>query len=181
MKPTQSPLNSSLSDVQTLQSLAASQAEEIQRLKHQLDWFKRQLFGEKSEKRDLTDNPFQHTIAELLQTLPVIPDQPESKQTITYQRGTAKKNALAGTPDDSGLRFDETVPVEEILLSAPELEGPDAADYEVISHKVTYRLAQRPGSQVVLKYTRPVLKKKSTQALITAPAPKAFILRRHSR
>lgn len=171
MKPTQSPLNSPLADVQTLQSLAVSQAEEIQRLKHQLDWFKRQLFGEKSEKRNLTDNPFQHTIAELLQPLPVLPNQPEPKQAITYQRGTAKKNALAGSPDDSGLRFDETVPVEEILLSAPELEGPDAADYEVISHKVTYRLAQRPGSQVVLKYTRPVLKKKSTQVLITVPAP----------
>ena len=63
------------------------------------------------------------------------------------------------------------MPVEEIALTSPELEGPDADDYEIISHKVTYRLAERPGSQVVLKYTRPVLKRKSTQRIITAPAP----------
>ena len=70
---------------------------------------------------------------------------------------------MDGSPDDSGLRFDDSVPVEEIALLAPELEGPDADDYEIISYKVTYRLAERPGSQVVLKYTRPVLKKKSSQ------------------
>jgi len=146
--------------------------ERIQALEHQLNWFKRQLFGEKSEKRDMTDNPYQQTIADLLKELPEAPRrQEENKQTISYQRGKAKKNALDGTPDDSGLRFDDSVPVEEITLSAPELDGPDAADYEIVSYKVTYRLAERPGSQVVLKYTRPVLKKKSSQQLITTPAP----------
>lgn len=146
--------------------------EEIGHLKHQVAWFKRQLFGEKSEKRDMTDTPYQQTIVDLLKELPEIPKAPEDdKQTITFQRGKAKKNGLEGSPDDSGLRFDEGVPVEEIALTAPELEGPDADDYEVVSIKTTYRLAQRPGSQVVLKYTRPVVKKKSTQTLITTPAP----------
>ena len=144
----------------------------IQALEHQLNWFKRQLFGEKSEKRDMTANPHQHTIADLLKDLPETPARREQDtQTITYQRGKAKKNGLDGSPDDSGLRFDETVPVEEIVLSAPELDGPDADDYAIISYKVTYRLAERPGSQVVLKYSRPVLKKKSSQQLITTPAP----------
>ena len=144
----------------------------IQSLEHQLNWFKRQLFGEKSEKRDMTDNPHQHTIADLLKDLPETPARrEEDTETITYQRGKAKKNALDGSPDDSGLRFDDSVPVEEIVLSAPELDGPDADNYAIISYKVTYRLAERPGSQVVLKYTRPVLKKKSSQQLITTPAP----------
>lgn len=146
--------------------------EKIQALEHQLNWFKRQLFGEKSEKRDMTDNPYQQTIVDLLKELPEVPERPEEeKQTISYQRGKAKKNALDGTPDDSGLRFDDSVPVVEIALSARELEGPDADDFEVIGQKTTYRLAQRPGSQVVLKYTRPVIKKKSTQQVITTPAP----------
>ncbi len=155
-----------------LRAAVEQKEERIQALEHQLNWFKRQLFGEKSEKRDMTDNPYQQTIADLLKELPEIPKQPDGdKQTISYQRGKAKKNALDGSPDDSGLRFDDSVPVEEIILSAPELEGPDADDYEIISHKVTYRLAERPGSQVVLKYTRPVLKKKSSQRLVTTPAP----------
>lgn len=147
------------------------QNEHIQTLQHQLEWFKRQLFGEKSEKRDMADNPYQHTIAELLIELPAVARVPEEKQTIHYQRGVAQKNALEGTPDDSGLRFDESVPVEEIEILAPELQGPNAQDYEVIGYKTTYRLAQRPGSQVVLKYTRPVIKKKSTQQITTTAAP----------
>jgi transposase len=171
--------NNAADSLQVLQTLndqlrsAVDQKEErIQALEHQLNWFKRQLFGEKSEQRDMTDNPFQQTIADVMKELPETPPSPvEEKQTISYQRGKARKNALDGSPDDSGLRFDEGVPIQEIALSAPELEGPYADDYDVISHKVTYRLAERPGSQVVLKYTRPVLKKKSTQSLITTPAP----------
>ena len=31
----------------------------VESLNHQLDWFKRQLFGRKSEKRELEDNPHQ--------------------------------------------------------------------------------------------------------------------------
>lgn len=146
--------------------------EQVQGLKHQLDWFRRQLFGEKSEKRDMTDNPFQHTIADVLKELPEAKtEKAEEKETITYERGKAKKNALDGSPDDSGLRFDGSVPVEEIIISRPELEGPDADDYTIIGYKTTYRLAQRPGSQVVLKYTRPVIKKKSTQQISTTQAP----------
>lgn len=155
-----------------LHKTITQQSSKIQSLENQLNWFKRQIFGEKSEKRDMTDNPYQQTIAELLQDLPEVPvDDKEEKQTISYQRGKAKKNALEGSPDDSGLRFDDTVPVEEIELTAPELEGPDADDYEIISYKTTYRLAERPGSSVILKYTRPVIKKKSSQQLITMPAP----------
>ncbi len=144
----------------------------IQSLEQQLDWFKRQIFGEKSEKQDMIDNPYQHTIAELLQELPEAPSESdENKQKISYERGRAKKNVLEGSPDDSGLRFDEDVPVEEIKLIPPELEGENADLYEIISYKTTYRLAEHPGSQVVLKYTRPVLKKKSSGQLISISAP----------
>jgi transposase len=152
--------------------LVVSLQEKVQSLEQQLNWFKRQLFGEKSEKFDMTDNPYQQTIADVLGQLPELPDKPNAeKETITYQRGKAKKNALEGSPEDSGLRFDDSVPVEEIILSSPELEGPDADDYEVIGTKNTYRLAEHPGRQLVLKYIRKVLKKKSTQAIITPVAP----------
>ena len=68
-------------------------------------------------------------------------------------------------PDESELRFDPSVPVQEILLANPEVADlpPDA--YEVIGEKVTYRLAQRPGAYVILKYVRPVIKRKDTEAL----------------
>ena len=152
--------------------LVANLQEKVQSLELQLDWFKRQLFGEKSEKFDMTDNPYQQTITDVLGVLPELPVSPaDEKETITYQRGKSKKDILGGTPEDSGLRFDDSVPVEEIILPSPELDGPDADDYEVLSTKSTYRLAERPGSQLVLKYTRKVLKKKSTQSIITPAAP----------
>ena len=40
----------------------------------------------------------------------------------------------------------------------------------MIGGKVTYRLAQRPGSYVVLEYVRPVIKRCDTQALSCPPA-----------
>ena len=78
--------------------------------------------------------------------------------------------------DDSVPFFDDTrVPVEVIELSAPEAEGlaPDA--FEVIGHKESLRLAQRPGSFVVLKYRRPVIKLKATQAIVCPSAPAGVI------
>ena len=74
---------------------------------------------------------------------------------------------------ESGLRFDERVPVEVIELSAPQLQGPEADQYEIIDHKVTRKLAQRPGSYVVLEYRRPVLKHKPSATLMEVPAPSA--------
>jgi transposase len=41
----------------------------------------------------------------------------------------------------------------------------------VIGEKISYRLAQRPGSYVVLKYVRPLIKITATQAMHCAPAP----------
>lgn len=146
--------------------------EQLKDLQHQLDWFKRQMFGQKSEKRNMEDNPYQMTIADILNSLPELPEtEEEKKQTITYQRGTAKKRALDGSPNDSGLRFSPDVPVEEIVVAAPELEGNDRDSYEIIGYKTTYRLAQRTSSHVVLKYVRPVVKKKDTQDIKTPPAP----------
>jgi transposase len=72
---------------------------------------------------------------------------------------------------DSGLRFDATVPVQVIEQPAPELQGPEAEAFEVIGEKITHRLAQRPGSYVILEYHRPVLKRRDTEQLITTPAP----------
>lgn len=145
--------------------------QQLQALQNQLDWFKRQLFGQKSEKRNFEDNPYQTTIAQFFKDVPPVPDIVEQKQTVSYERGKAKKNVLDNAQNDSGLRFDERVPVEEIHVCAPELIGPDKGSYIVIDHKITCRLAQKPGSFVVLKYVQPVVKNIATQRITTATAP----------
>jgi transposase len=40
-----------------------------------------------------------------------------------------------------------------------------------IDEKITYRLAQRPRSYVVLKYVRKVFKRQDNQTIVVAPAP----------
>ena len=42
------------------------------------------------------------------------------------------------------------LPVEQIAVPSPDAEGLTPDQYDVIEEKVTYRLAQRPGSYVVL-------------------------------
>jgi transposase len=171
MQNLQSASNYCPQDIQILLQSHADLQLKVKSLEQQLVWFKRQLFGEKSEKFDMTDNPYQVTIGDVLNALPQLPTTAhEEKQSISYQRGKAKKNHLEGSPDDSGLRFDDSVPVKEINIASPELEGPDADNYEIIDYKNTYRLAKRPSSYVVLKYIRTVLKEKSTLRIITPAA-----------
>ena len=144
--------------------------EEIEVLKHQLDWFRRQLFGEKSEKRMLIDNPHQESLFGAQTADPE--ELTEQKQTISYQRGKAKKDR-GNSVNDSGLRFDESVPVEQLRIEPAELHGPDADQYEIIGEKVTHRLAQHPASYVVLAYTEVIIKRKTTQQIIPATTASA--------
>ena len=142
-------------------------------LKRQVEWFQRQLFGRKSEKRLREPDPDQLSLAGML-TTPVAPaDQPPppTETVKTYQR----RLRLTGTDvaDESELRFDSSVPMHDILLSNLEVAELPADAYEVIGEKVTYRLAQRPGAYVILKYRRPVIKRKDTEALSCPPAPQA--------
>lgn len=143
-----------------------SLTEQVASLTHQLAWFKQQVFGEKSEKR-LIDNPDQLPLGDALKDPE--PEAPVPTEQITYTR--RKKPRDGDCVTDQGLRFNDSVPREVIELSAAELNGPDADRYEVIDVKSTYRLAQRPGSYVVMEYRRPVLRLKSEQTLITTPAP----------
>ena len=140
-------------------------SEKVLTLQQQLDWFKRQLFGRKSEKL-LEDNPNQAVLFERLESGE---PTPEEKQKISYTRSAKKRTG--NEVNESGLRFDATVPTKVIELKAPELEGDDAEMYEVIGHKETHRLAQQPGSYTVLIYKRPVVRHKTEHYLNTQPAP----------
>ena len=168
MKPTVTATtnDSGLHLLQQMQSLLSDREQEIASLKHQLAWFKQQLFGEKSEKR-LIDNPDQLALGEILKDATQEPQTPV--ETITYER--RKKQRPEDSVTDQGLRFNEDVPVELIHKAAPEMQGEDAEQYEIIDHKYTYRLAQRPGSYVVLKYQRDVVRHKPSQTLTTVAAP----------
>ncbi len=148
---------------------------ELAAAKHQIDWFKRQVFGQKSERRIIDSASGQMSLGEAITLEQVAPAPAPSERPVAAhtRRPTAKK---PDTDDDSLPFFDDSrVPVEVIELAAPEAEGlaPDA--FEVIGYKNSYRLAQRPGSTVVLNYRRPVIKIKATQAIVSPSVPVGVI------
>jgi len=149
--------------------------EEVSALKHQLEWFKRQIFGEKSERRILDQGSGQMNLGEAMNVAHSAPaPAPTERRVDAHTRRVPVKKA--DTDEDSVPFFDDSrVPVEVIEVPAPEAAGLGADEFEVIAHKESFRLAQRPGSYVVLKYRRPVIKVKRTQAIGCAPAPVSVI------
>jgi len=149
--------------------LAAENAElraQVASLTRQLEWFKRQVFGPTSERRPLAGAESEDLFAHA----PLPAAEPATEE-VSYRRrrpgGKARGDAVTG----EGLRFDAGVPVETIDVSAPQLTGAQADRWEVIDYKTTYRLAQRPGSYVVLAYRRPVLRERREATVVTPPAP----------
>jgi transposase len=146
----------------------------IATLEHQLEWFKRQLFGAKSERFIVESDARQLHLGELIAALPVAPEQ--RKTVAAHSRRIATTDAAGNADGESIPFFDESrVPVETIRLPNPQLDGLSADQFEVIGEKVSYRLAQRPGSYVVLRYVRPLVKRRDSQTLHCAPAPQGVI------
>lgn len=139
----------------------------ITQLQQQVDWFTRQLFGSKSERRLEFDEAEQASLfAALGIEAPPAGDVPT--QEVRYQRRGKRRD---GAVNESGLRFDETVPVETIAVTDPAIEAIPEADREVVGEKVVHRLAQEPGSYKVLKYVRQVVKRRDTGELLAPPSP----------
>ena len=144
--------------------------QEHQAVKQQLAWLQRQVFGRKSEKR-LIEQPSPSGL--LFDALPQS-DEPVPTEKVSYTRRKGTKDR-GDAVTDSGLRFNDDVPVEVIHVKDPAIEAIPEVHREVIDEKVTRRLAQRPGSYVVLEYRRPVVKDKRNDRIHTAPAPASVI------
>ena len=145
---------------------------EVADLRRQLDWLRRQVFGQKSEKRLVDVSGDQAVLGEGFLELPEVLPTPNKSPVQGHDR-EHKPKMPAG--DESNSFFDDKVPVEVITVANPEIEGLSPEQYEVIGEKVSYRLAQRPGSYVVVKYVRQVIKRLDTQAISCAAAPVGVI------
>ena len=155
--------------------LLQGQATQIDELKRQVEWFKRQLFGRKSERFAPEPDPQQMHLGQVVGELPV-PAEPATGGSKVAAH--TRRKARGDFADDGAAIpfFDETkVPVETIQVPSAEAQGLAPDQYEVIGEKVSHRLAQRPGSFVVLKYVRPVIKRRDTETLHCAPAPVGVI------
>jgi transposase len=148
-------------------------SEELSAARQQIEWFKRQLFGHKSERRLVHPDPAQ---------LPLVDSQGASgEQAQGQQRSVAAHTRslpkVKSQESEESLPFFDAsrVPVERIELVPEEIAGLQADDYEIIGYKDSYRLAQRPGSYVVLHYRRAVVKLRESGQLVSRAAPAGVI------
>lgn len=144
-------------------------------LEQQVEWFKRQLFGTKSERFAPQPDPQQMHLGEVLgQELPASAAPAAGSSVSGHTRSKPRRDF---TDDgNSAPFFDESkVPVQIIEVPNAEAAGLAPEQYEVIGQKVSVRLAQRPGSFVVLKYMRPVIKRLDSQTLHCPAAPVGVI------
>jgi len=153
-----------LSQARTITALG----DQVSSLKHQLAWFQRQVFGQKSERFAPEPDPTQMHLGEVFPVPAVVP---EIRNAVPAHTRRVPKTDLANTGDSVPFFDESRVPVETILVMSTEMQQLKPEQFEVIGQKVSYRLAQRPGSTVVLKYVRPLIKILETQALLCAPAP----------
>jgi len=150
-----------------------------QELQQQVDWFTRQLFGERSEKtiHDTDLGPM-----EQLWLGGEVPEQMQAAPSTTIKEHVRKrcgKQALVDNCGESGLRFDSSVPVEEIPCPPAEIAGLKPEEYEVIDTKVTERLCQR-SSYYVKRYLRTVVKLKASKEIVNQAAPEAVFERSYA-
>lgn len=136
-------------------------------LEKQVKWYERQLLGSKSEKL-IPQDPRQGTLFDVPETPPE-----ESVTVKEYERRSRKKPT--DTSEESAIRFDENVPVDEEIVLPEEVRGLSEEDYEVIGEKVTDRLVQIPCQYKVKRTRRKTVKLKKAKTLHTAPAPDAVI------
>lgn len=151
--------------IEDLQDQLASVSQERDELKRQLDWFKRELFGPRSERREV--HPDQMALFESLQQR-LAPHDERQTRVPAHTRG---KKRRGDEVNDIGLRFSHDVPVEIIEQSVPELEGPNADDYKIVDWRESRRLASEPGTHVVMIYRRPVVARKDGRCIIEPNAP----------
>ena len=142
---------------------------QVDALRHQLDWFKRQLFGQKSERLAPLPDPTQMHLGEMM-SLPATPVAPPPHSVPAHMRRIAQRDRAADS--EAVPFFDEArVPVQTIRVPDAATAGLVDDQFEVIGEKVSYRLAQRPGSFVVLKYLRAVSKRRDTRVISCPSAP----------
>src|SRR4030095_13496371 len=133
--------------------------------KRQLEWFKQQLFGEKAERRFVGSDSRQLALGEWRSS--VIAGK---ETTVAAHRRRSHPRSDEPTPEDA-VRFDDTVPVEEVRLPHPPIDD----EHEIVSEKTTLRLAQKPASYVVVKIVRPVIKRKADGRLTCPATPPAVL------
>ena len=169
-------LNGKLTSADAEAKQLKAQTEE---LKAQLAWFQRQYFGAKSERRILEALSPADQLWLGQQMLELSEEPPADTETAAdieskgRGRGKGSRKAKPARCDDSlssRLHFDDSVPIEEVIIKDPQMEALPEDQVEIIGQDVTYKLAQR-SPYVVIKTVKIAWKEKGKADIHKAKLP----------
>ena len=119
-------------------------------LEEQLAWFKRQIFGRKSERTVSDLNQKQLELISL-ETIPTISEE-QAQTVLTHKRRKPNRNG------QDAIKLDPDMPVKTIILDVPEEDKvckETGLPLVKIGEEVSHKLAHEPGSYYVKEIIRP--------------------------
>ena len=162
----------------TLEEALAALAEakrEIADLRLQLEWFKRNVFGRRSEKR-VSGPPLRQ--ADLFGAAGIDPGPGDGAAAdaaepppVRRRRSGAKRRINA--VNEAGIRFSADVPVRTLRMRPKAAAEFSDGELEQVSEHVVHRLVQRPAGYEILRIVTPVLRIRETDRFLPAEPPPA--------
>jgi transposase len=123
-----------------LAAVVRSQAEKIAALEHQLEWFRRQIFGQKSERFAPEPDPSQMHLGE---TFPVPAAPVEERKPIAAHTRRAAQHDGAESGEELPFFDESKVPVQTLTLVHADVAGPVARS--VRGHRREGDVPDRPA------------------------------------
>lgn len=141
-------------------------------LTQQLDWFKRQIFGKKSE-RIISDPHGEQLFFEGFGPQD-LQNEEQTQEVPTHQRRKPKRNG------QDAITLDPNLPVKTTILDIPEEQKicqETGVPLIKIGDEVTHKLAHEPGSYYIKEIIRPKYAhpKKSEEGILTAFLPDSIL------
>lgn len=151
----------------------ASRDSKIQELEEQLAWFKRQIFGKRSE-RVVSDLNEQQLVFEGFESLPT--SEKEKKAVAGHERKKPNRDGK------DKISLPEDLPVQTTILDIPEEQKVCQETGEPliqIGVEVSHKLAHEPGSYYIKEIIRPKYAhpQKEENGILTAEMPDSLLPR----
>ena len=159
-------------DISALEEKIAKQGREIKVLEEQLAWFKKQLFGKRSE-RTVSDLNHQQLMFEGFEN----PQAPKKKKD---EGDPAPKRKPPNRNGQDRITLPPDLPVETIILDIPEEQKvcqETGVPLVKIGVEVTHKLAQKPSSYYIKEFVRPKYAhpKMTEQGILIADLPDSLL------
>lgn len=155
--------------------LRTEMSTEIDRLKEQLEWFRKQIFGQRSEKY-VDDPKGQQLLFDIFGGLEPAPENQKKQIIPAHERAKPKRDGK------DKISIPDNLPVERHVLDIPEAEKVCTETGEPlvkIGEEITRKLAHKPGSYFIKEIVRPkyALPKNSEGGILVASLPEGLLNR----